>query len=69
MLACNPKNKSEMNKLTKGIRKTIQRLPNPLLDKRAIAAIGVKLGGWGKNLDKTAKNMTEITNTDLLIIP
>ena len=57
-----------MNRLTKGIRKIIQRLSNPLLDNRAIAAMGVKLGGWGKNLDSTAKNMTEITKTYLFII-
>ena len=57
-----------MNRLTNGIKNTTLRLSNPLLDNKAIAEMGVKLGGWGKNLDKTAKNITEITNIYLLII-
>ena len=57
-----------MNRLTNGIKNTTLRLSNPLLDNNAIAEMGVKLGGWGKNLDKTAKNMTEITKIYLLII-
>ena len=57
-----------MNRLTNGIKNTTLRLSNPLLDNNAIAEMGVKLGGWGKNLDKTAKNINEITNIYLLII-
>jgi len=51
-----------------GIKNTIQRLLKPLLDNKAIAAIGVKFGGWGKNLDKTAKTITEIKNRFLFNI-
>ena len=40
-----PKNKSDINRLIKGIKKMIQRFVNPLLDRRAIAVIGVKFGG------------------------
>jgi len=57
-----------MNRLTNGIKNATLRLSNPLLDNKAIAEMGAKLGGWGKNLDKTAKNITEITNIYLLII-
>ena len=32
----------------------IQRFVNPLLDKRAIAVIGVKFGGWGINRENMA---------------
>ena len=45
MVACNPKKKSEINRLTMGIINTIQRLLKPLLDNKAIAAMGVKFGG------------------------
>ena len=68
MVVCNPKNKSEINKLTIGIKKATQRLTKPLEDNKAIAAIGVKLGGWGRNLDRIAKKISETTNTLLLII-
>lgn len=51
-----------------GIKNTIQRLVKPLPDNKAIAAMGVKLGGCGKNLDKTARKMREATKTFLLII-
>lgn len=68
MVACNPKNKSEINKLTIGIKNATQRLSKPLMDNKAMAAMGVKLGGWGKNLDKTANRMSETTKTFLLII-
>ena len=57
-----------MNRLTSGIKNTTLILSNPLLDNKAIAEMGVKLGGWGKNLDKTANNITEITKIYLLII-
>tara|TARA_B100001250_G_C19506172_1_gene659640 strand:- start:208 stop:522 length:315 start_codon:yes stop_codon:yes gene_type:complete len=68
MVPCNPKNKSETNRLIMGIKNTIQRLLKPLLDNKAIAVMGVKLGGWGKNLDKIAIKMSETTKTFLLII-
>ena len=57
-----------MNRMSNGIKKPTLILSNPLLDNKAIAEMGVKLGGWGKNLDKTANNMTEITKIYLLII-
>ena len=68
MVACNPKNKSEINKLTMGIKNTTQRLAKPLLDNKAMAAMGVKLGGWGRNLDRIAKKISETTKTFLFII-
>jgi hypothetical protein len=68
MVACNPKNKSEINKLTMGIKNTIHRLAKPLPDNKAMAEIGVKLGGCGRNLDKTARKMRETTKTFLFII-
>ena len=55
MVACKPINKSEINRLTMGIKNTTHRLLKPLLDNKAMAAIGVKLGGWGRNLDRIAK--------------
>ena len=33
-----------------------------------MAAIGVKLGGWGRNLDRIAKKISETTKTFLFII-
>ena len=39
-----------------GIKNTTHRLLKPLLDNKAMAAIGVKLGGWG-NLDKIEKKL------------
>ena len=51
-----------------GIKNTIHRLVKPLLDNKAMAAIGVKLGGWGRNLDKIAKKISETTKTFLFII-
>ena len=68
MVLCKPKNKSEINRLEMGIKNTIQRLVKPLLDNRAIEAIGVKLGGCGRNLDKTARRIRVITKTFLFII-
>ena len=51
-----------------GIKNTTHRLVKPLLDNKAMAAIGVKLGGWGRNLDRIAKKISETTKTFLLII-
>lgn len=68
MVPCNPKNKSDMNRLKMGIKNTIHRLEKPLLDNKAIAVMGVKLGGCGKNLDKIAIKMSKTTKTFLLII-
>jgi len=51
-----------------GIKRAIQRLLKPLLDNRAIAVTGVKFGGCGKNLERTAKEITEIKNIYLFII-
>ncbi len=51
-----------------GIKNTIHRLVKPLLDNKAMAAIGVKLGGWGRNLDRIAKKISETTKTFLFII-
>jgi hypothetical protein len=51
-----------------GIKNTIRRLAKPLPDNKAMAAIGVKLGGCGRNLDKTARKMRETTKTFLFII-
>ena len=68
MVACNPKNKSEINKLKMGTKNTIHRLAKPLPDNKAMAEIGVKLGGCGRNLDKTARKMRETTKTFLFNI-
>ena len=68
MVACKPINKSETNRLTMGIKNTTHRLVKPLLDNKAMAAIGVKLGGWGRNLDRIAKKISETTKTFLFII-
>jgi hypothetical protein len=68
MVAYKPINKSEINRLTMGIKNTIHRLVKPLLDNKAMAAIGVKLGGWGRNLDRIAKKISETTKTFLFII-
>ena len=68
MVACKPINKSEMNRLTMGIKNTTHRLVKPLLDNKAMAAIGVKLGGWGRNLDRIAKKISETKKTFLFII-
>ena len=68
MVACKPINKSEINKLTMGIKNTTHRLVKPLLDNKAMAAIGVKLGGWGRNLDRIAKKISENKKTFLFII-
>ena len=57
-----------MNRLKMGIKNTIQRLVKPLLDNKAIPAIGVKFGGCGRNLDKTARKIKEITKKFLFII-
>ena len=51
-----------------GIKNTIHLLVKPLLDNKAMAAIGVKLGGWGRNLDRIAKKISETTKTFLFII-
>tara|TARA_B110000908_G_C10252989_1_gene453399 strand:- start:2443 stop:2652 length:210 start_codon:yes stop_codon:yes gene_type:complete len=51
-----------------GIIIAIQRLLKPLDDNKAIAATGVKFGGCGKNLERTAKVITEIKNIYLFII-
>ncbi len=51
-----------------GIKNTNHRLVKPLLDNKAMAAIGVKLGGWGRNLDRIAKKISETTKTFLFII-
>tara|TARA_B110000305_G_scaffold7489_1_gene7404 strand:+ start:265 stop:432 length:168 start_codon:yes stop_codon:yes gene_type:complete len=51
-----------------GIKRAIHRLLKPLLDNRAIAVTGVKFGGCGKNLERTAKEITEIKNIYLFII-
>jgi len=51
-----------------GIIIAIQRLLKPLDDNKAIAVTGVKLGGCGKNLERTAKDITEIKNIYLFII-
>ena len=51
-----------------GIKNTTHRLVKPLLDNKAMAAIGVKLGGWGKNLDRIAKKISETTKKFLFII-
>ena len=68
MVACKPINKSEINRLTMGIKNTTHRLSKPLLDNKAIAAMGVKLGGWGRNLDRIAKKISETKKTFLFII-
>ena len=46
----------------------IQRLVNPLLDKRAIAVIGVKFGGWGINRENMAIKIIDTKKKFLLII-
>jgi len=51
-----------------GIKNTTHRLVKPLLDNKAMAAIGVKLGGWGINLDRIAKKISETKKTFLFII-
>ena len=51
-----------------GIKNTPHRLLKPLLDNKAMAAIGVKLGGWGRNLDRIAKKISETKKTFLFII-
>jgi len=51
-----------------GIKNTTHRLVKPLLDNKAMAAIGVKLGGWGRNLDRIAKKISETKKIFLFII-
>ena len=51
-----------------GIKNTTHRLLKPLLDNKAMAAIGVKLGGWGRNLDRIAKKISETKKTFLFYI-
>ena len=51
-----------------GIKNTTHRLVKPLLDNKAMAVIGVKLGGCGRNLDRIAKKISETKKTFLFII-
>ena len=60
MVEWNPIKKSEIIIATRGARKDVKRLSNPLEANSAIAVIGAKLGGWGKNLDTTAIKIIEI---------
>ena len=60
MVEWNPIKKSETIIATRGTRKDVKRLSNPLEANSAIAVIGAKLGGWGKNLDTTAIKIIEI---------
>ena len=60
MVEWNPIKKSEIIIATRGTRKDVKRLSNPLEANSAIAVIGAKLGGWGKNLDTTAIKIIEI---------
>ena len=60
MVEWNPIRKSEIIIATRGARKDVKRLSNPLEANSAIAVIGAKLGGWGKNLDTIAIKIIEI---------
>ena len=67
MVEWNPIKKSEIIIATRGTRKDVKRLSNPLEANSAIAVIGAKLGGWGKNLDTIAIKIIEIKKRFFLI--